>query len=105
MPKENYFYYSKVGKEIFFPKYYYYSNYDFYTMYGLTYKGRMVVFDIPIKNENPQIISFFISYKNEESEIFPIVGPFTHIPPSRNGYYSNGKYIIPKKFLIIYLIL
>ena len=94
MPKENYFYYAKVGKEIFYPKYYDYSNYDFYTMYGLTDKGRMVVFDIPIKNTNPQILSFFISYINEESEIFPSLGSFTHITSSRNGYYSNGKYII-----------
>ena len=64
MPKETYFFHCKVGNKTFFPKYKHYSGYDYYTMYGLIEKGRIVIFDILIQNIKEQIIQFFISYKD-----------------------------------------
>ena len=104
MPKETYFFYCKIGNKTFFPKYYFYSGYDYITMYGLIEKGRMVVFDIAIEDNNEQIIKIFISYFNNNIEIFPSLGSFTHIPNVKDGYYSNGNYIIKniERRLIIY---
>ena len=99
MPKETYFFYCKIGDKVFFPKYYIYSGYDYITMYGLIEKGRVIVFDIPIKNTNEQVIKIFISYLNNNIEIFPSLGSFTHIPNVKDGYYSTGNYI--KDFYII----
>ena len=95
--KENYYYFCKNGNKIIFPTYKDYSGYDYYTMYGLVEKGRIVIFDVPIINENEQIIKFFLSYNDYNYEIFPSFGTFTHIPEKKDGYYSNGKYIIKKK--------
>lgn len=94
MPKEKYFYYCKTEDKIFFANYHEFSGYNFYTMYGLENKGRVIIFDIPIVDKERQIISFFISYNNENIEIFPSFGTFTHITSLESGYYSNGKYII-----------
>ena len=104
MPKETYFFYCKIGDKVFFPKYYIYSGYDYITMYGLIEKGRVIVFDIPIKNTNEQVIKIFISYLNNNIEIFPSLGSFTHIPNVKDGYYSTGNYIIKsiERRLIIY---
>ena len=96
MPKEKYFYYCKRDGETFFPNYHEFSGYNFYTMYGLENKGRVIIFDIPIVDKEQQIISFFISYNNEDIEIFPSLGTFSHIPSLESGYYSNGKYIIKR---------
>ena len=104
MPRETYFFFCIIRNKTFFPKYNYYSGYDYYTMYGLIEKGRMVIFDIPILNINEQIIKFFVSYNNNEIEIFPSLGEFTHIPNVRDGYYSTKNYIIKniERRLIIY---
>ena len=104
MPKETYFFYCKFGNKTIFPKYYIYSGYDYITMYGLVEKGRVVIFDIPIENTNEQSFKFFISYLNNNFEIFPSLGSFTHIPNVKEGYYSNGDYIIKniERRLVIY---
>ena len=103
-PKNIYYYYCRFANNTFFPSYKYYSGFDFYTMYGLSDKGRMINFNIPIGENNGQSLKFFISYKGKEIEIFPSLGKFTHISKIKNGYYSNGKYIIKlkKKRIIIY---
>ena len=98
MPKEKYFYYCKLGDELFFPKYYENSSDDFITMYGVVEKGRIVVFDIPFSTSNePLIFLFYISIENYNGEIFPVLGFFTHIPPIPHGYYISenciAKYI------------
>jgi len=96
LPRENYFYYCKLGNETFFPKdYYYCSNYDLTSMYGIIEKGRIVVFDIPFEIKNSaQIFEFYISYMNFTKEIYPSLGKFTHIPTITNGYYVSEKNII-----------
>ena len=103
MPKENYFYFCKVGNKTYFPRFYEYSGYDFYTMFGRADKGNIVVFDIPIKQTKELNIQFFLSFKSNNIERFPSLGFYTHIPPVKNGYYSTEKYIIKlinKKFVI-----
>lgn len=104
MPKSQYYYYCKFAKKTYFPNYNHYSGFDFYTMYGLSYKGRIVTFNIPIGENDAESIRFFMSYNGQDIEIFPSFGKFTHIPNIKKGYYSNGNYIIkPKKRrLIIY---
>ena len=94
MPREKYFYFCKFGNEIIFPKYFHYSGYDFFTMYGVIEKGRIVTFDIPLQNNNIQIFHFYISYNDIIFEIFPSLGWFTHIPPIINGYYVSDNYIV-----------
>ena len=93
MPRERYYYFCKFENKIFFPKYYYYSGYDFLTMYGIIEKGRIIIFDIPLRSSNAEIVHFYISYNNAIIEIFPSLGWFSHIPPIDGGYYISGNYI------------
>ena len=94
MPKETYFFHCKIGNKTFFPKYKHYSGYDYYTMYGLIEKGRIVIFDILIQNIKEQIIQFFISYKDINVEIFPSLGDFTDLPNVKDGYYTTENFLI-----------
>ena len=95
LPTENYLYYCNFGNNTYFPKFIENPNYDFYTMYGLTYKGRIIFFEIPLEIvETEQILYTFISYKNITSEIFTSLGWYSHIPPISNGYFAYGNYII-----------
>ena len=89
MPRSNYYYFSKLGDKKFFPRYNYYSGYDFETMYGLIEKGRIVAFSIPLDNNEVQNLRFYLSYLGNIIEIFPSTGAFTHIPPIINSYYSS----------------
>ena len=91
MNKKNNF--CKLGNKTFFPKYNYYSNYDFITKYGIIDKGRIVTYDIPLENINIQSFHFYISYYDNIIEIFPDLGWFTHIPSIKNGYYISDNYI------------
>ena len=95
-PKNNYFYYCKFKDQIIFPKTYYYSsNYDFNSMYGLIEKGRIVVFDIPLGRINSaSYLEFYVSYMDINTEIFPSLKKFTHIPKIKNGYYVSDNIII-----------
>lgn len=97
LKRDNYFYYCKLGNKIIYPEYYYYSLYNFVTMYGTMDKGRMVVFNIPINDNIFQILKFFLVYKDSEVEIFPSLGWFTHIPNMNEGYYYSSRYIIKFK--------
>ena len=90
----NYFYFCRLGNKIFYPKYFTYSVYDFITMYGNLEKGRIVVFDIFLENDNYQILRFFISYKGNEIEIFPSLGWFIPLPNILDGYYISFGYIV-----------
>ena len=91
---DTYFYYCQIGNKIIYPKYYYYSGYDINTMYGIISKGRIVVFNIPIKNFNFQKINFFLFYKGITTEIFPSFGWYTHLPNILGGYYHYGDYLL-----------
>ena len=94
--KSNYFYYCKYKDKKYFPTTYYErSYYDFYTMYGLIEKGRMVVFDIPLGIINStNSLEFYISFKDVSTEIFPYLKKFTHIPMVKDGYYVSQNIII-----------
>ena len=94
MQRETYFFYCKIGNKTFFPTYKIYSGYDYYTMYGLIEKGRIVIFDILIQHIDEQIIQFFISYKDNNVEIFPSLGDFINIPNVKDGYYESEKFLI-----------
>ena len=88
--KENYFFFCKSDNNVFYPEYFDYSGYDLKTIYGIIDKGRIVVFNIPLKNNTNQIFKFYLSYHNYEIEIFPSLGWFAHIPSLLNGYYNSG---------------
>ena len=94
LSQNTYFYYCLVSNKIIYPKYIYFSGYDLITMYGRSYKGRVVIFDIPIEDYNNISINFYLSYKGIDSEIFPFLGWFSHIPNIENGYYSSKKYML-----------
>ena len=96
MPKETYFFYCTIGNKTFFPTYKFYSGYDYYTMYGLIEKGRIVIFDILIENINEQIIQFFISFNGIDIEIFPSLGDSTSISNVRDAYYTTENFLIIK---------
>ena len=104
MPKEKYFYYCIVGNKIFSPIYSEFSGYDFYTMFGLTDKGRIIIFDIPLEQIEEKALQFFISFMGKSFEIFPSLGYFSRIPGVNNGYYATKKFIIKQdqKRMIIY---
>ena len=95
LSREKYTYFFRIGNQKFFPNYFENPNYDFYTMNGLTQKGRIIAFDIPLEMINlPQTFYFCISYMGIETEIFTSLGRFSHIPPIPHGYYISGNYII-----------
>ena len=95
LPREKFNYFIKIGNEIFYPTYYPNARYDFYTMYGLSQKGRTIFFEIPINiKDESQILYFYIDYMGTNIEIFPSLGLFSHIPFISNGYFTTEKYII-----------
>ena len=96
LPREKFFYFCKLGNKTFFPKYSFYSEFDFLTMFGIVNKGRIVTFDIKLEIKDQEILYFFISYMNKNIEIYPSYQWYTHIPPTKNSYYINENYIIKK---------
>ena len=95
LPRKKYDYFIKIENRKFYPKYLENSHYDFYTMYGMSQKGRTIIFEIPLQIKNKcQTIYFYISYMDENSEIFISLGLFSHIPPLSNGYFASGNFII-----------
>ena len=95
LQRERYYYYCKIGKNIFFPSYRDFKHLDLKTMFGTAIKGRILNFNIPIINtyinEN---IQFYFSYMNNSREIYPSFGYYSHIPPINNSYYVNGDFIL-----------
>ena len=94
MPINNYYYFAKIDNKIFLAKYEYYSGYDFINMYGTIYKGRVVIFDIKLRNKYEQKLRFFISYMGIDYEIFPFLGSFTHVTSVLNSYYVTRNFIV-----------
>ena len=104
IPKDQYFYFCTFGNNNFFPKIENYSKNDFYSLFGLVDKGKIIIFDIPLENIEKQTIYIYISINNNNYEIFPIPGYFTNLPLINNGYYVSSNYIIKivEKRLTIY---
>lgn len=97
LPKDKFFYFCRLGNKTFYPKYYYYSGYDFNTMFGLIRKGRIICFDIILDMITKQEIHFYISYKNTLIEILTSFSEFAHMAPLENSYYAKENFIIKKK--------
>jgi glycosyltransferase involved in cell wall biosynthesis/CDP-glycerol glycerophosphotransferase (TagB/SpsB family) len=96
LEREKYLYYCQIGNKTFFPKYYYYSGYDFITMFGTVYKGRVISYDITLQIDDEQNLNFYMVYLNSIIEIFPSFGSFTHLPPIKNSYYVTKNFILCK---------
>ena len=90
---EKFYYYCKIGNKIIYPTYLNYLGYDFITIYGNIYKGRIVIFDIPLNNSKYNVIVFYLCYDGINIEILPSLGWFAHIPNIENGYYNSGEHI------------
>ena len=78
LPRERFNYFCKIGNEKFFPIYYYCSDYDFKTMYGIIDKGRIVSFNLKLETKDLHQIHFYISFSNNSIEIFPSFNIFVH---------------------------
>ena len=105
MKRENYFFFCIIGNETFLPKYIENKNSDFITLYGTIEKGRLISFEIPIKNYLlSQYIYFYLSYLGLNIEIFPLFGEFSHLTNINNSYYICNEYILKilNKRLIIF---
>ena len=104
IPKDKYFYFCISGNNTFLPKTEYYSKNDFYSLFGLVDKGKIIIFDIPLENIEKQTIYIYFSFINNNFEIFPIPGYFTSLPVINSGYHISGNYIIKnvEKRLTIY---
>ena len=95
LQRERYYYYCLIGQNIYFPEYKDSDYFSLTTMFGRIIKGRIVSFQIPLKNVNiNEKISFYFSYMKNTIEIFPNFGYFCHVPPINNGYYQNGIFIL-----------
>ena len=102
--RDKYFYYAAIGNEIYYPEYKYNVEYNLNTLYGDIIKGRYIIFNIHIKMFEKQVIHIYISYLKNIIEIFPTYDFFSYIPPTPNGYYVSGNFILRNedRNLIIY---
>jgi hypothetical protein len=96
IPKDNYFYFCKLGNKTFYPKIEPYSNNDFITMFGVIEKGKIISFNIPIENKDIQILYTFFSYMNNTLEILTTPGYFSGIPSLSEGYFISENYILKR---------
>ena len=95
LPRENYFYFCRIGNKKFFPKYFSNSNYDFITMYGISQNGRIVTFEIPLEiSMDKKVLYFYISYMNKNAEILTSLDSFANVTTLYNRYYASENYII-----------
>ena len=95
LPRENYFYFCRIGNKKFFPQYFSNSNYDVITMYGTSQNGRIVTFEIPLEiSMDKKVLYFYISYMNKNAEILTSLYSFENITTLYNSYYASENYII-----------
>ena len=104
LPREQYFYYCKIGNKLFYPKYYYSDDLDFKALYGIINKGRIISFDISLEIKRKIKLYFYIVYNNNIIEIFPKISQSIHLPIANKSYYSTNNYIIKNEnnYLLIY---
>ena len=94
IPQLKYNYFCYIGDQIFFPKIEDYKSYDFNTLFGIYASGKRIIFDIPLKNIEKQIIYINMSLLNNSFEILTTQGYFSKLPSITDGYYVSGNYII-----------
>ena len=63
-------------------------------MFGVIERGKIIIFNIPIENEEIQVLYTFISYLNNSCEIFGTPGYFSPIPSLSEGYFIKENNII-----------
>ena len=106
LPKDKYFYYCRIGNNIFYPKYYYDENLDFVSLFGIRNKDRIINFDITLEIKRKEKLKFYMVYDNTIIEIFPSISSINHIPPINKSYYSSKNFIIRNEnnslFIYIY---
>jgi len=94
LSRDKYYYFCKLGNKVFFPKYYYHSEFDFVTMFGCINRGRIVSFDITLDIKEEENIFFYLSYMGTMIEILISFDLKSHIPPLEKSYYIQEKYIL-----------
>ena len=94
LPRDEYYYFCKLGNNIFFPKYYYHSLFDFNTLYGCAIKGRIIYFDIILDINVKENILFYLSYRGTILEISTSLDLKSHLPHIEKSYYIHEKYIL-----------
>ena len=98
LPREKFYYFCKLGKKIFFPKYYFFPKFDFVTMFGYITKGRIVSFDITLDIIDKENLLFYISYMGKNVEILTSFDLKSHIPPLDKSYYIKENYILKNNY-------
>ena len=95
MEVEKYYYYCVINYEKHLPSYEIIDSISIKTMFGTIIKGRIVYFDIPLKDKYINYdFKFHFCYMNKTKEIFPTFGYFCHVPPINNSYYIKGNNIL-----------
>lgn len=94
LPRDNFFYFCKLGNKIFYPTYSFYSRFDFVTMFGCILKGRIISFDITLDINEKENLIFYISYMKNIIQILTSFDPKTHISSLKKSYYINENYIL-----------
>ena len=104
LPKDKYYYYCKIGHNIFYPRYLYYEDLDFIALGGAIIKGRIISFDITLEIKGKEKLFFYIVYDSNIIEIFPSLFWTNHLPPVTKSFYSTKNYIIRNEnnYLFIY---
>ena len=93
-PQENYFYFCSLGNKTFIARKEDYSNKDLTSLFGVSEKGKIIIFDINLEIVDLQVIQIYISYLNQSFEILTTQGYFSHIPSINEGYLIEGNYIL-----------
>ena len=106
LPTNNYFYYCRIGNNIFYPQYHYIKDLDFASLYGIIYKGRIISFDITLEIKEKEKLCFYIDYQNSIIEIFTSISSIIQLPTINKSYYSFQNFIIRNEnnnlFIYIY---
>ena len=97
LPREKYFYFCRLGKKYFYPKYSFYSGYDIITMFGIIRKGRIVSFEIELDIKTQEKLYIYLNYDKFEINLLSCLDTSMHLSPINNSYYVSDKYIITNK--------
>ena len=103
LSESKYFYFCIIGNKKFYPKYYYFPNYNIETLYGIYLKGRLIIYEILLDINDNGMINFYISINNDNIRIFPSLEYLDHLPPLHNSYYSSEQYIIKNYYNNLYI--
>ena len=95
--REKYYYFCRLGKKNFYPKYSFYSGYDIITMFGIIRKGRIISFEIELDITKEEKLHIYLNYNNVEMNLLASLDTLMHLSQINNSYYVSDKYIIANK--------